>query len=254
MLFHLGALWGLNELGILRRLIRISSVSGGSITAGVLGLHWKSLAFDEHQVATNFEQLLINPIRRIAGVTIDIGAIIKGKVIPGETVATEMANAYRKILFGKATVQDLPADNEGPRFVVNATNVQTRVLWRFSKPFMGDYRVGLVRNPTIELATAVAASSGFPPFLSPLQLELRPEQFDRTTNGGLQIEPFDSSVVLTDGGVLRQSGPGNGVEGIRHHFGQRWWWGYRRRTQTQPGMVEAYVSRLEPHQQSGWQP
>ena len=38
MVFHLGALWRLNELGYLPRLDRISSVSGGSITAGVLGL------------------------------------------------------------------------------------------------------------------------------------------------------------------------------------------------------------------------
>lgn len=35
-LFHCGALWRLNDLGVLARLDRISSVSGGSITAGVL--------------------------------------------------------------------------------------------------------------------------------------------------------------------------------------------------------------------------
>src|SRR5262245_28221555 len=34
MLFHLGALWRLNEAGLLSQLKRISSVSGGSITAG----------------------------------------------------------------------------------------------------------------------------------------------------------------------------------------------------------------------------
>ena len=38
MLFHVGCLWRLNQLGLLGRLNRISSVSGGSITAGVLGL------------------------------------------------------------------------------------------------------------------------------------------------------------------------------------------------------------------------
>jgi len=66
MLFHLGAIWRLNELGMLRkeilvnkappatgpqRLVRISSVSGGSITAGLLGLKWKSLNFDSANVA-----------------------------------------------------------------------------------------------------------------------------------------------------------------------------------------------------------
>src|SRR5215470_5372477 len=38
MLFHVGVLWRLNELGWLARLDRVSSVSGGSITAGVLAL------------------------------------------------------------------------------------------------------------------------------------------------------------------------------------------------------------------------
>ena len=33
MLFHVGALWRLNEFGYLRRLDHVSSVSGGSITA-----------------------------------------------------------------------------------------------------------------------------------------------------------------------------------------------------------------------------
>src|SRR5258706_9526211 len=34
MLFHMGALLRLNDAGLLRRLARVSSVSGGSLTAG----------------------------------------------------------------------------------------------------------------------------------------------------------------------------------------------------------------------------
>src|SRR5690348_18283259 len=43
MLFHVGCLWRLNQLGMLARLDRISSVSGGSITSGVLGMNWREL-------------------------------------------------------------------------------------------------------------------------------------------------------------------------------------------------------------------
>src|SRR5688572_7117030 len=57
MIFHLGALWRLNQLGFLKKLSRISSVSGGSITAGVLALAWKQLNFDERGVAANLEEL-----------------------------------------------------------------------------------------------------------------------------------------------------------------------------------------------------
>ena len=45
MLFHAGALWRLYEANLLKGLKRISSVSGGSITAGVLGLAWSGLSF-----------------------------------------------------------------------------------------------------------------------------------------------------------------------------------------------------------------
>ncbi len=206
MLFHVGAIWRLNELGLLRKLVRVSSVSGGSITAGILGLKWKSLTFNGANTATNLEPLVVRPIRNLADTTIDEGSIIKGILLPRETVADEIAAEYRKHLFGNATLQDLPSDAEGPRFVINATNVQTKVLWRFSKPFMGDYRVGLIRNPTVELAIAVGASSAFPPFLSPVELKLRPSDFDPATKGDLQFEPYTSDVILTDGGVYDNLG------------------------------------------------
>ena len=58
MLFHTGALWRLNELGYLNRLARISSVSGGSIAAGVLALAWKDLEFDAGGVSQKFRELV----------------------------------------------------------------------------------------------------------------------------------------------------------------------------------------------------
>src|SRR2546422_7428503 len=72
MLFHVGALWRLNEAGFLPRLDRISSVSGGSITAGALGLAWPRLGFDGG-VARQFDAEGVRPIRRLAERTIDVG-------------------------------------------------------------------------------------------------------------------------------------------------------------------------------------
>jgi NTE family protein len=37
-LFHCGALWRLNELAYLPKVVRVSSVSGGSIAAGLLAV------------------------------------------------------------------------------------------------------------------------------------------------------------------------------------------------------------------------
>ncbi len=202
MLFHAGALWRLNELGYLPRLTRISSVSGGSITAAVLGLNWPKLDFDPRGVARRFEEFVIEPLRRMAGETIDASSILGGALGPG-SAAQRIQKAYRKVLFGEATLQDLP---DVPRFVINATNVQSKALWRFSKPYMRDYRVGEIRNPRVELAVAVSASSAFPPFLSPVELKLDPASFTPASGQDLQFEPYTSRAVLTDGGVYDNLG------------------------------------------------
>jgi NTE family protein len=87
-----------------------------------------------------------------------------------------------------------------PRFFIHATNVQSGALWRFTREYMGDYRVGRVMNPTTLLAVAVAASSAFPPILSPARLKI--DQPIRTDVGNdLHREPYTSDVVLSDGGV-----------------------------------------------------
>lgn len=202
MLFHVGALIRLNEGGYLPTIDRISSVSGGSITAGVLGLNWNKLTFDAKGVASNFSALLVAPIRNLAAHTIDVGSIISGVFGPG-SVAEKIADRYRKYLFDQATLQDLP---DRPRFVINATNVQSKSLWRFSKPYMWDWRVGKVQNPTVELAIAVGASSAFPPVLSPVELDLKESDYVPNSGQGLQKVPFTTQVVLTDGGVYDDMG------------------------------------------------
>lgn len=202
MLFHVGALMRLNELAYLPLLERISSVSGGSITAGVLGLNWSKLQFDLRGTAANLTECLVEPVRRLAGKTIDASAITGGILLPG-TVADRVRSAYDEVLFNEATLQDLP---DHPRFVFNATNVQSAVLWRFSKPYMRDYRVGEVKNPTLTISTAVAASSAFPPVLSPLELHLDASAFTPRSGEDLQKEPYTTDVVLTDGGVYDNLG------------------------------------------------
>jgi NTE family protein len=206
MLFHLGALWRLNELAFLPKLARISSVSGGSITAGVLGFKWDRLAFDSNGVGAAFHAEVVQPVRTLAGRTIDEGAILGGILLPG-TISDKVVDAYRKHLFGDATLQALPADP--PRFVINATSVQTGALFRFSRPFLADYRVGTIPNPTTEIAVAVAASSAFPPVLSPLKLELDPASWAPPSglpSEDLHMEPYLSEAVLSDGGVYDNLG------------------------------------------------
>lgn len=203
MLFHVGTLWRFNEAGYLPTLARISCVSGGSITGAVLGMNWSRLGFDANGVGQDFQRQLVDPIRGLADKTIDDMSVIGGILTPGVSISDRIAAAYRKHLFGKATLQDLPPDP--PRIVLNATNVQTGSLWRFMRPAMRDWRVGQVKNPKVELAVAVAASSAFPPVLSPARLELRHEDFE-PGNEPLHKKPYTTDVVLTDGGVYDNLG------------------------------------------------
>jgi len=202
MLFHIGSLWRLYDVGFFDKLDRISSVSGGSIAAGILGLAWNKLQFGKSPDRRLFEEHIVSPIRRLAGETIDAAAIIGGVLLPG-TISEKVQATYRKHLFGDSTLQDLP---DKPRFVINATNVQSGALWRFSKPYMRDYRVGEFCEPTIQVAVAVAASSAFPPVLSPLVMELDSHKCTPASGMDLQREPYTSRVVLTDGGVYDNLG------------------------------------------------
>jgi NTE family protein len=201
MLFHAGAFWRLNELAMLPKLARISSVSGGSITAGVLGHRWSQLGF-VNDIATRFREELIDPIRGMASHTIDVGDILKGIFLSG-TIGDRVVASYNDLLFHGATLQDLP---DSPRFVINATNVQSGALCRFSKPYIWDWRVGKVPNPTVELAVAVGASSAFPPVLSPARLKLKDSDFEPGTGVDLQKPPYTEGVFLTDGGVYDNLG------------------------------------------------
>lgn len=202
MLFHVGVLWRLNELGYLPKLDRISSVSGGSITAGALAVGWSGLRFDARGVATNFNEQFVTPVLRMADTNVDVIAALIG-FVPGLSASCRVEAEYRKHLFGHRTLQDLP---DRPEFVFDATNQQSGVLWRFLKAYMADYRVGLIEHPRVELAVAVAASSAFPPVLSPVRLKLKESDFVPHTGKDLQRPPFTTDVFLVDGGVYDNLG------------------------------------------------
>ena len=66
MLFHLGSLIRLNEVGLLPTLDRVSSVSGGSLAAGILAAGWSELAFGNDGVTTRFHRAVSEPLLRLS--------------------------------------------------------------------------------------------------------------------------------------------------------------------------------------------
>src|SRR5258708_38323774 len=167
-LFHIGALQRLNELGYLAKFERVSSVSGGSIASGMLAAKWSKLQLDDGPFA-NHETQVTAPLRAFCRRSIDTLAVGWGALLPGKTIGDVLADTYEG-LFGALDLQQLP---DIPQFVFNATNLQTGRLVRMQKVRLADYTIGEISNPHIRLAVAVAASSAFPPVLSPVTIDLR---------------------------------------------------------------------------------
>jgi NTE family protein len=170
---------------------------------GLLALNWSKLTF-VNEVATNITQEVFDPLREFCARDIDSWAIGEGALLPWKSTGEAIQEEYEEHLFGKATLQDLP---DKPRFVIDATNFQTGNCFRFSKPYAGDYRLGLIKNPTFRLALAVTASSAFPPFLSPVTVEVSAGAFQPTKGSDLNGDAdFTEELSLTDGGVYDNLG------------------------------------------------
>lgn len=171
MLFHIGALRRLYELDALRHVDRISSVSGGSITAAQLALHWDDIHAGSPDVAL-FRAHVEQPLIEFASSKLDLVAGVAGLLAPRSSIADRAAAAFRE-LFNGATLQQLP---ERPRFVFCATNLGSGSLVRFARPYTADRRIGKRDGLDLDLGTVVAASAAFPPFLSPMVIDLDDSQ------------------------------------------------------------------------------
>jgi NTE family protein len=115
-----------------------------------------------------------------------------------------LSNAYRDHVFGTTGLKDLP---DAPRFIFNATNLQTGALWRFSKPYMADYKVGVV-CPTLRSNSLLRWPRRRPSPRSSPQSSSRSIRvsWDPTKRGPLHEPPYTTKPVLSDGGVYDNLG------------------------------------------------
>jgi NTE family protein len=202
-LFHLGALRRLNELGILRRVDTVASVSGGSILA----------AFLARDVYDNGWPIPPGDWdKRIAG---PFHGIAASSLLPWVKSGWALPAMYDKRITRGLTLACLK--DVGPRFRFCATDLNFGVPWVFSKEGVGNALRGYV-NPLEQkeqwtVADAVSVSSCFPPLFSPMNIDL----------GGMGRSPGTNSeasalseALLNDGGVIDNFG----IETVR--WTHRW--------------------------------
>lgn len=217
-LFHLGALRRLNEVGLLSKMQTISSVSGGSITNGLLAAVWRQLTPDGSGVFTNFPKMVEAALRRFCSEDLRTGPLLLERLDPrnwprlwgDDHSATDfLAQAYRDRLVRNLRLEDLASIQAtgGPKFVFDASNLQTGVNFTFSGEGVGDWKIGHTAAPKLLVAEAIAASSAFPIAFPPLVLKFEPDVF---AGGALAGDPghrdLARRVVLSDGGVYDNLG------------------------------------------------
>jgi len=228
-LFHLGSLRRLNELGALARLDTITSVSGGSITNGVLATRWSRLHFGTDGAFANFDEEIAGPIRKFCTKDIRTPLLIWHRLNPANWSAlmrdlfvisgNVLAQTYEPLF--RMKLSDIPAPGTRvPRFVFCATNVRTGACWHFhggAQATMGDHYAGYCDARWVKVSDAVAASSAFPLTFGALRLNL-PEgcELGRVDQWGKRREVSEKRgdqphgdprrLLLTDGGVYDNLG------------------------------------------------
>ena len=208
VLFHLGALRRLNEVGILSQVDTISSVSGGSIVAAHLAsalTPWPAA----NTVAGDWESRVAAPMRAFVARNLRTPTFFR-RLLPwhwfdSATAVKGLEANYRSRLLAERRLEDLP---EHPRFVLCATDMAFGTNWTFERSGIGDYEAGYVRPaPDWPLARAVAASSCFPPAFDPLPLGVDPAQLTGGAYpGGTTRDAAVRGLGLTDGGVYDNLG------------------------------------------------
>ena len=187
-------------MAMLPEIGKFSSVSGGSILAGLIAVQWPHLDFQDN-IAVNFVDKIFAPIWQFCSLDIDRPAVLLG-LISG---TWKLEQSYKKHLVGSSKLQDLP---DYPHFIFNVTHIETGRNCTLTKDGLHTWRLGDIELPNLTLAKAIAASSAFPPAFPAVTLNLDADAFVKTEEYTDLFHRNDlkSRVSLTDGGAYDNLG------------------------------------------------
>ena len=186
VLFHLGAIRRLDELGILGHVRTISAVSGGAVIANLLAhpeLGWPDPTGGPARVQ-GLEELVARTVATLTARNLRTLALLSHfrpgarRRSDGYLRAHVLADELERAVPWWAT--DLREHRRsGPAILTSATEIGYGVSWLFAdassiKPRgrIGDHRLGYAAPPPgLRLVDAVAASCAYPPFFPPMELD-----------------------------------------------------------------------------------
>lgn len=230
LVFHLGVLARLAREQRLEEVAYLSTVSGGTLCAGLVHALNDFTWPDSQQ----YQQRVLPEARKLL-TTIDLKAALIVRALTHifdltDSRADDLAILLREHWGIDISLQNLPA---APRWMINAACYETGKNWRFERFRMGDYLFGYTLDTNFPLCQAMAASAGFPGLIGALALETSSRSWfkykadldeslilDATPGSRRKTQPVQppfSPVHLWDGGVYDN----HGLEGL-HDFIHGW--------------------------------
>lgn len=209
MVFHLGVLRLLAERGMLERVTRISTVSGGSLLVGLI--------FQECQLAWPSSEAFLSQVypalrSKLCSRSLQWGAARQLLRPANLRFILSRANLLARALSVEwgisGKLKELPPM---PEWSINGTTAENGKRFRFKAAELGDYELGYAAPGNFPLANALAVSAAFPGGFGPLTLNASKFVWKRRPWGA----PVGSEVVvdigyrrlhLYDGGVYDNLG------------------------------------------------
>jgi len=205
--FHAGVLRYLAEKGLLERVTHVSSVSGGSLFAGMVfrlnEYEWPS--------SVNYLVTVYPQFRRLATTkSLQRAALRRLLLNPLNwrfllSRANVLAEAIRELWDVRASLSSLPVL---PVWSINGTTAETGRRFRFKAQEMGDYELGYAPAQQFCLAHAMAVSAAFPGGIGPLSIKVSEFEWQKGARIAVRkshVPPFER-LHLYDGGLYDNLG------------------------------------------------
>ncbi|MCL2571260.1 MAG: patatin-like phospholipase family protein [Defluviitaleaceae bacterium] len=204
-IYHLGVLKWLAENNLMESITYISSVSGGSLCAGLIYAHnnkkWPGSRQYLDRVLPNIEKVIM-------GSDIQISAILRMFPFWMHRRVNLLAKVIGKKWGVKGTMADL---GQTPVWCANCTTYETGKRFGITQDTMGDIFIGYANNHKLPISDAMAASAGLPFLIGPYALRRdkyswNASTFEPTIGAGDRRIPSGRNFFLWDGGVYDNLG------------------------------------------------
>jgi len=207
--FHAGALKWMAENRWLERVSELSTVSGGSLLAGLLFTQsdnqWPS---SEGYLSSGYERIR----ETIATTSLELDAVLRLVNPCNWRYILSRANILSLSIQNKweikARLKDLPLN---PVWSINGTTAENGRRFRIKSGSIGDYEIGYANAGEMLLADALAISAAFPGGIGPLALDPSRYKWEKKKTWGsldeaIPTKPPYRRLHIYDGGLYDNLG------------------------------------------------